>query len=150
MASEERRRQSAESMMAANRFAQALPALQPRYASGTPAIPNHRPIPNLRGLPKIVVASVCGEREAENGTQHRHARGVARKGAPQPQQAENAAISAPRRDDEADARAREIEQQMTDDERFSLVISVMGAVPGSMTGPRDVRIPEDVRNMSAG
>lgn len=30
---------------------------------------------------------------------------------------------------EADERAREIEQQMTDDERFSLVISLIGPVP---------------------
>lgn len=50
----------------------------------------------------------------------------------------------------ADERAREVEQQMTDDERFSLIISLMGAVPGSITGPRDARIPDDVKNMSAG
>ena len=30
---------------------------------------------------------------------------------------------------DADARARETEQQMTDDERFSLIISLIGAVP---------------------
>jgi beta-glucosidase len=52
--------------------------------------------------------------------------------------------------EEADARAREIEQQMTDDERFSLIISVLGEVPGSFAGPRDPRIPKDVKNMSAG
>src|SRR5690606_13780281 len=52
--------------------------------------------------------------------------------------------------DDADRRAREIEQQMTDDERFSLVISIMGHVPGSITGDRDTRIPEHVTNMSAG
>jgi beta-glucosidase len=51
--------------------------------------------------------------------------------------------------DEADAKAREIEQQMTDDERFSLLISMLGYVPGSFA-PRDPRIPEDVKNMSAG
>ena len=46
----------------------------------------------------------------------------------------------------ADARAREVEQQMTDDERFSLIISLMGAVPGSITGPRDARIGEGATN----
>ena len=50
---------------------------------------------------------------------------------------------------EADARARETEAKMTDDERFSLIVSVMGAVP--LIGiPRDPRIPADVMNMSAG
>ena len=50
---------------------------------------------------------------------------------------------------QADVRAREVEEQMTDDERFSLVISLIGAVP--MIGvPRDERIPADVTNMSAG
>jgi beta-glucosidase len=48
-----------------------------------------------------------------------------------------------------DKRAREVEQQMTDDERFSLIVSVMGAVP-SIGIPRDERIPEQVDNMSAG
>src|SRR5688572_411440 len=49
----------------------------------------------------------------------------------------------------AQARARETESRMTDDERFSLVISVIGAVP--LLGlSRDERIPEDVENMSAG
>jgi beta-glucosidase len=47
-----------------------------------------------------------------------------------------------------DERAREIEQQMTDDERFSLIVSLIGAVP-SIGVPRDPRIPEGV-NMSAG
>src|SRR5215831_12402834 len=48
-----------------------------------------------------------------------------------------------------DERAREVEQKMTDDERFSLIISLIGAVP--LIGlPRDKRIPEDVTNMSAG
>ena len=51
--------------------------------------------------------------------------------------------------DDADARAREIEQQMTDDERFSLIVSLIGAVP-SIGVPRDKRLPEDVKNMSAG
>lgn len=53
-------------------------------------------------------------------------------------------------DSAADRRARETEEQMTDDERFSLVISVLGAVPGSAAAStRDPRIPEDVM-MSAG
>jgi len=50
----------------------------------------------------------------------------------------------------AEARAIETEHKMTDDERFSLLISIMGFIPGSVTGPRDPRIPEDVKNMSAG
>lgn len=47
-----------------------------------------------------------------------------------------------------DDRARETEQQMTDDERFSLIVSLIGAVP-SIGVPRDTRLPEGV-NMSAG
>jgi beta-glucosidase len=50
----------------------------------------------------------------------------------------------------ADVRAREIEQQMTDDERFSLIISIMGYIPGSAVGGRDARLPENLTNMSAG
>ena len=46
-------------------------------------------------------------------------------------------------------RAQAIEETMTDDERFSLIISLIGAVP-SIGVPRDKRIPEDVTNMSAG
>ena len=46
-----------------------------------------------------------------------------------------------------DERARQTEQQMTDDERFSLLVSIMGA---NLTIPvRDPRIPDDVP-MSAG
>src|SRR5690554_6770342 len=52
--------------------------------------------------------------------------------------------------DDADIRARELEAQLTDDERFALVISLMGAIPGSAVGPRDPRLPEDLVNMSAG
>jgi beta-glucosidase len=44
-------------------------------------------------------------------------------------------------DADADARAREIEGQMTDDERFSLLVSVMGQLGGLIT-ERDERIPE--------
>jgi beta-glucosidase len=51
--------------------------------------------------------------------------------------------------EEADARAREVEQQMTDDERFSLIVSLIGPVP-SIGVPRDKRIPDDVKNTSAG
>src|SRR5262245_58543746 len=47
-----------------------------------------------------------------------------------------------------DARARETEQQMTDDERFSMIVSLIGAVP-SIGMPRDPRIPEGIA-MSAG
>ncbi|MFZ1179637.1 MAG: beta-glucosidase [Mycobacterium sp.] len=46
-----------------------------------------------------------------------------------------------------DVRAREIEAQMTDDERFSLLVGVMGA--GELWPLRDERIPPDVP-MSAG
>ncbi|MDX1885411.1 beta-glucosidase [Mycolicibacterium sp. 120270] len=55
-----------------------------------------------------------------------------------------------RRPADADERAREVEEQLTDDERLSLVISILGYVPGGAMGPRDPRIPEDVTNMSAG
>src|SRR5215471_16149616 len=48
-----------------------------------------------------------------------------------------------------DERAQAIEKTMTDDERFSLIVSLIGAVP-SIGVPRDKRIPEDVNNMSAG
>src|SRR5262245_51642370 len=46
-----------------------------------------------------------------------------------------------------DERARDTEQKMTDDERFSLIISLLG--PASLV-PRDPRIPADVKNVSAG
>jgi len=46
----------------------------------------------------------------------------------------------------ADERAREVEEQLTDQERFSLIISIFGHVPGSATGGRDPRIPEEVTN----
>jgi beta-glucosidase len=46
-----------------------------------------------------------------------------------------------------DTRARETEEQMTDDERFSLLVSVMGTSP--VIPVREARIPEDVP-MSAG
>jgi beta-glucosidase len=52
-------------------------------------------------------------------------------------------------DTAADTRARETEAKMTDDERFSLLTSLIGAVP-SIGVPRDKRIPQDVKNMSAG
>src|SRR5262249_14763139 len=48
-----------------------------------------------------------------------------------------------------DARARETEAKMTDDERFALLVSLIGAVP-SIGVPRDKRIPDTVTNMSAG
>jgi beta-glucosidase len=51
------------------------------------------------------------------------------------------------REAEADARARETEARMTDDERFSLLVSVMGAGPA--VAVRDARIPDGVP-MSAG
>ncbi len=52
-------------------------------------------------------------------------------------------------DGSPDERAKAVEQQMTDDERFSLIISLLGAVP-TLGVPRDKRIPEAVTNMSAG
>ena len=47
----------------------------------------------------------------------------------------------------ADERARDVEQQMTDDERFSLLVSVMGT--NHVVVERDARIPEGT-SMSAG
>src|SRR5262249_16769464 len=47
----------------------------------------------------------------------------------------------------ADARARDTEEQMTDEERFSLLVSVMGV--NDVVTVRDKRIPEGVP-MSAG
>lgn len=52
-----------------------------------------------------------------------------------------------RSDTDADERAREVEQQMSDEERFSLLVSVMGV--NSVLPVRDKRIPEGVP-MSAG
>lgn len=49
--------------------------------------------------------------------------------------------------DDADARAREVEAQLTDDERFALIVGVMGA--GELWPLRDERIPPGVP-MSAG
>jgi beta-xylosidase len=46
-----------------------------------------------------------------------------------------------------DERARETEAKMTDDERFSLIISLLGT---TTLVQRDPRIPEDVKNLSAG
>jgi beta-glucosidase len=46
-----------------------------------------------------------------------------------------------------DERARAAEAQMTDDERFSLIVSLLG--PASLV-PRDPRIPADLENVSAG
>jgi beta-glucosidase len=46
-------------------------------------------------------------------------------------------------------RARATEAQMTDDERFSLIISLFGGVP-AIGMPRDPRIPADVENTGAG
>ena len=45
------------------------------------------------------------------------------------------------RESSADVRARMVEEQMTDDERFSLIVSVMGENP-LIPLPRDERIPE--------
>jgi beta-glucosidase len=55
--------------------------------------------------------------------------------------------SAATQDSPADVRAREVEQQITDDERFSLLVSVMGTNP--VLPVRDERIPEGV-SMSSG
>lgn len=52
-----------------------------------------------------------------------------------------------RQPEDPDARAREIELQMTDDERFSLLVGVLGK--GDLWPLRDERIPPDV-TMSAG
>jgi beta-glucosidase len=69
--------------------------------------------------------------------------------APASQQAVGTTLSPPGGDSSIDARALETEQRMTDDERFSLIISLMGPVP-SIGVPRDKRIPENVQNTRAG
>ncbi len=51
--------------------------------------------------------------------------------------------------DAAQAKAAEVERQMTDDERFSMLISLFGPV-ADIGMPRDPRIPADVINTSAG
>ena len=56
--------------------------------------------------------------------------------------------SAATQDSPADVRAREVEEQMTDDDRFSLVVSVVGENP-VIPLARDVRIPMGTL-MSAG
>src|SRR5262245_59761490 len=56
-------------------------------------------------------------------------------------------FSAAEQETVADVRARETEAQMTDDERFSMIVCLIGPVMGL---PRDKRIPEDVKNTSAG
>src|SRR5262245_16922183 len=48
-----------------------------------------------------------------------------------------------------DDRARRTEAQMTDDERFSLIISLIGSPPGG-TFPPDPRVPKSLKNLSAG
>jgi hypothetical protein len=55
-------------------------------------------------------------------------------------QAPAAAPFKPADDATIDARARETEAKMTDDERFALLVSLIGAVP-SIGVPRDKRIP---------
>jgi beta-glucosidase len=50
--------------------------------------------------------------------------------------------------EDPDTRAHAVEAQLTDDERFQLIISVIGAVP-SIGMPRHPSIPEGT-NMSAG
>jgi beta-glucosidase len=62
-----------------------------------------------------------------------------------------AATSAFQQSDDAsiDARARATEEKMSDDERFSLLVSLLGPVP-SLGVPRDKRIPADLKNPSAG
>ena len=50
--------------------------------------------------------------------------------------------SAATQESPADVRAREVEEQMTDDERFSLLISVAGS--STVAPSHDKRFPEDV------
>ena len=57
-------------------------------------------------------------------------------------------VQALAQESEADVRARETEQQMTDDERFSLLISVLGTVEGGALPP-DPRVAH-LENPSAG
>jgi beta-glucosidase len=53
-------------------------------------------------------------------------------------------VSAIAQESQADIRARETEQQMTDDERFGLIRSLMVVVFGQGGGGRDPRVPEGV------
>ncbi|MFN8203007.1 MAG: glycoside hydrolase family 3 C-terminal domain-containing protein [Solirubrobacteraceae bacterium] len=48
----------------------------------------------------------------------------------------------------ADVRAREVEEHLTDEERFSLIIGVMGQLPGFVP-ERDERIPEGTKMSAA-
>jgi beta-glucosidase len=48
----------------------------------------------------------------------------------------------------ADVRAREVEEQLTDEERFSLILGVMGQLPG-FVAERDERIPEGTKMSAA-
>jgi beta-glucosidase len=52
-----------------------------------------------------------------------------------------------RHDSPADVRAREVEQQMTNDERFSLIINVAGS--STVAPARDKRFPDDVTNCTS-
>jgi beta-glucosidase len=67
----------------------------------------------------------------------------------QPVATTSRSVADPSEGAKADQRARETEQKMTDDERFTLIISLLGPVP-SLGVPRDTRIPESMKNTSAG
>jgi len=54
------------------------------------------------------------------------------------------------REHESRAQRQETVRQMTDDERFSLIISVLRYVPGSSLATRDSCIPADLANLIAG
>ena len=92
----------------------------------------------------VLVTTMCGigcSRSSETSTSAATSTPPAQTSAPTPfKPADDAAI---------DARARETEAKMSDDERFALLISLIGAVP-SIGVPRDKRIPESVTNMTAG
>jgi beta-glucosidase len=57
--------------------------------------------------------------------------------------------SVPTQRADADALARQVEEQLTDDERFSLIIAPLGALRGELNPDVDPRIPETLP-MSAG
>jgi beta-glucosidase len=60
----------------------------------------------------------------------------------------NKGIQAKAQESHADARAREVEEQMTDDERFALIIGIMGELP-ALGLKRDPRIPEGTKMSAA-
>src|SRR5262245_3150746 len=102
-------------------------------------------IPRSSALLRILLAMILTESVGCSTSADRTSDGATATTA----QAPAAAPFKPADDATLDARARESEAKMTDDERFALLVSLIGAVP-SIGVPRDKRIPDTVTNMSAG